>query len=137
MKSWVAVLLLTISVGAFAQQHPAKKVSPLPLPFRLTSDGNECSGNLHVTKNKIVWEFSWVVCEGEGWSASEKDGEWIIRMHQTPAEAKSCPMSVLEMSQYFPEHVRHDPWAVLLYRSLAEFNDPYPYPYIGCPSMHQ
>ena len=137
MRSFVAIFLLAISVAASAQrQTVVKKASPLPLPFRLTSDGRACSGYLHVTKSRIVWKYAWGVCKGEDWTASEKDGVWVILLHQTPAEAKSCPLAVINMLRPFPEeHGPQDPWEVLSYKSLAEYKKPSGVPDLDCTSM--
>ena len=117
MRSWIAVFLLSISVAASAQrQTMVKKASPLPVPFRLTSDGRACSGYLHVTAKRIVWKYAWGVCKGEDWTASQKDGLWLILLHQTPVEAKSCPMPVIKMSQPIPDPERYALWEVTSYQ---------------------
>ena len=139
MKIYLATFaLLVVSVAASAQQQTVvKKASPLPLPFRLTSDGRTCSGYLHVTAKKIVWKYAWGVCKGEDWTASEKDGVWLLLLHQTPAEAKICPMAVIEMLRPYPGHGRYDPWEVLSYKSLAEDHAKSEAPELGCSSMQQ
>ena len=136
MRSWIAVFLLAISVAASAQrQTVVKKASPIPLPFRLTSDGHACSGYLHVTEKIIVWKYAWGVCKGEDWTASEKNGVWQILLHQTPAEEKICLMTVIKMRRPYAEHGRHAPWEVLSYKSLAEYKKPSGVPDLDCTSM--
>ena len=92
------IFLVTLSASVSNAQKTEDKPLPLPLPIRLTGDTRGCHpGYLKITKSTVVWKFAWATCEGENWRSSFQDGQWVLRMQQTSAQAKKCKMGILTL----------------------------------------
>lgn len=131
---FLALLALGCTSGS-AQSSGVGKASPLPLPFRLTSDGHACSGYFRLTEHTMDWKYSSGHCRASSWTSSqEKDGTWLFFLKQTPAEQKSCPMAAVQMR---PRPYFESFWDVALYESIEQFRQHPDLPALDCPYMSQ
>lgn len=87
----VALLFLSTCIA-----QPAKSDLPLPVPFRLTSDGHACSGYLHMKAKRLVWKSSFSMCASTSWSVQRQGDSWVSTLPPGP-ESKPCRIQAVRM----------------------------------------
>ena len=125
--------LLLSAVGTcatgYGAQTPPKDV-PLPVPFRLTSDGHACSGFLDVRKSSLVWKSAFSVCTSSAWTIEHGGDAWIFKLTPTAA-AKSCSIRAIRMHPVTPVE-RDSLWEVSGFNSVEDAKEHPRKPVLDC-----
>ena len=95
------LLLSTLGYALKCAKRKPRKDLPLPVPFRLTSDGHACSGYLDVKQTNLIWKSAFSVCASSSWTIVHEKDVWIFKFTPTSTE-KSCKIRAVRMHPVTP-----------------------------------